>query len=123
MRTLTSRLLWLAAALASLSTACASCAREGTATILRPGQDIQSIVASAPEGARFLFEPSHAQLLRPRARTYSIDLDPLSHAMLSTDGTGTDRGCPTGATTGPADAEGRARTMTHAGSTPARSYS
>jgi hypothetical protein len=77
MRTRTCRVLWLGAALAAASGACGSCAREESATILRPGQDLQSIVAGAPDGTRFVFEPGvyRQQTLYPKDRQQFIGQD------------------------------------------------
>jgi hypothetical protein len=70
MRTL-SRLgmIWLAALPPALAAGCASSA-EGDPIVLTPGQDIQAIVAGAPEGARFLFEPGvyRQQTIYPKDR-------------------------------------------------------
>jgi Right handed beta helix region len=70
MPTRTCRVLWLGAALASVSAGCGSSARPDGATILRPGQDLQPIVARAPEGTRFVFEPGvyRAQTIYPKDR-------------------------------------------------------
>jgi hypothetical protein len=70
MRTQRCRILWLGTVLAAVGAGCVSCARDDAATALKPGQDLQSIVASAPEGARFVFEPGvyRQQTIYPKDR-------------------------------------------------------
>jgi hypothetical protein len=77
MRTATGRVLWLGAALASLGAAGASCARDDAATILRPGQDLQAIVARAPAGARFVLAPGlyRQQTIYPKDRQRFVGRD------------------------------------------------
>jgi hypothetical protein len=77
MPTPTCRVLCLGAALAVVSTGSVSCASEDGATILRPGQDIRSIVAGAPEGARFVFEPGvyRGQTIYPKDRQRFVGRD------------------------------------------------
>jgi Right handed beta helix region len=62
--------IWLAALPPGLAVGCASSAEEGGPIVLTPGQDIQAIVSSAPEGARFLFEPGiyRQQTIYPKHR-------------------------------------------------------
>ena len=68
MRTRTSRVLWLGAALASVSAGCVLSAQMPPSITVQPGQDIQQAVDDAPEGTRFVFAPGiyRQQTIIPR---------------------------------------------------------
>jgi len=88
MRTRTSRVLWLAAALASVSAGCGLSAQMPQSITVRPGQNIQQAVDHAPEGTRFLFTPGiyRQQTIVPKSRQEFIGQDGvvLSGAMVLT---------------------------------------
>jgi hypothetical protein len=59
---------WLAACAVLTGRACAFSAEEPEIVVVKPGQDIQAIVARSPEGTRFRFEPGlyRGQTIYPR---------------------------------------------------------
>jgi parallel beta-helix repeat protein len=62
--------LWLGAVATIGITGCAPAAQSQQTIVLKPGQDLESIVAHAPEGTRFLFEPGiyRQQTIGPKNR-------------------------------------------------------
>jgi hypothetical protein len=88
MRTRTSRVLWLGAALASVSAGCVLSAQMPQSITVQPGQNIQQAVDDAPEGTRFVFAPGiyRQQTIIPKNRQEFIGQDGvvLSGAMALT---------------------------------------
>jgi hypothetical protein len=62
--------LWLGAVATIGITGCAPAAQSQQTIVLKPGQDLEKIVAHAPEGTRFLFEPGiyRQQTIGPKNR-------------------------------------------------------
>ena len=77
MRTRTSRVLWLGAALASVSAGCVLSAQMPQSITVQPGQNIQQTVDNAPEGTRFVFAPGiyRQQTIIPKNRQEFIGQD------------------------------------------------
>ncbi len=71
------RTFWLAAVTALAGSACALAAADDGTVVLTPGQDIQAIVARAPEGTRFRFEPGvyRQQTITPKTGQQFIGQD------------------------------------------------
>jgi hypothetical protein len=76
---------WIAACAALAGGAYALAAGDEATVVVRPGQDIQAIVAASPEGTRFLFEPGvyRRQTILPKDRQRFVGRDGaiLSGAM------------------------------------------
>ena len=81
-----SGVLWLGAVAMIGTTGCAPAAEGQQTIVLKPGQDLAAIVAHAPEGTRFLFEPGiyRQQTIRPKNRQKFIGQEGaiLSGAMV-----------------------------------------
>lgn len=75
--TSSSGLLWLAAAGVIVSAGCALSAQTPPTVVVQPGQNIQEIVVSSPEGTRFLFAPGlyRQQTIRPKNRQQFVGQD------------------------------------------------
>ncbi len=82
---------WLGVAAAIWITGCAPPAQGRQTIVVRPGQNLATIVADAPEGTRFLFEPGiyRQQTIRPKNRQEFIGQDGtiLNGAMVLADWT------------------------------------
>jgi hypothetical protein len=87
MLTVTSRsgILWLVALAVIVSTSCVLSAQQNRAVVLKPGQNLEAIVARSPEGTRFHFEPGvyRQQTIYPKSGQKFIGQDGviLSGAM------------------------------------------
>ena len=64
-----SAIFWFTTVAAIWITACVP-AQSRQTIVLKPGQDVQAIVANSPKGTRFHFEPGlyRQQTIRPRDR-------------------------------------------------------
>ena len=78
--------LWLGAVATIGITGCTVAAQSQQTVVLKPGQNLQAVVAHAPERTRFLFEPGiyRQQTIRPKSRQEFIGQEGaiLSGAMV-----------------------------------------